>query len=407
MKILLINNHHYIKGGTERYYFNLSNLLRSHNHKVAFFSMKDTKNAKTRWSKYFVSNIDFYKRGMLNNMFIIKRIFYSLEAKRKISLLLDTFKPDLVHINNIYYYLSPSILFEIKKRKIPIVQTIHDYQLISPTINFFHDGEICEITKKKKYYKAILHKCVKQSFIISLIAAINSYVQTLFNFFEKNVDYYISPSVFLKKKLVEYGFSPKKIIILPNFCDIPKKRGINKLSNKFVLFFGRLTEEKGILFLLKLAKKLPSVNFLVAGEPNKMTINKIDKYKINNISLLGFLNNNQINKKISESLFTIIPSIWYEVNPYSILESYAYSKAVIASSIGGIPEIVKNGETGFTFKPNDIEDCENKVLNMWNNPKISKKMGENAKKYVKKDYNSKIYYQQLLKIYKKAINKYN
>src|SRR3989344_3962614 len=176
MKILQINKFFYVRGGTSRYFFEVSSLLKSHGHEIAFFSMLDKHNFKSNWSKYFVSNISFDKIKFYQYPQIILRTLYSIEARKKITLLLDNFKPDIAHIHSIYHQISPSILLELKKRNIPIVQTLHDYHLISPNHTLFHNGRICEITKKRNYWKAIFHRCVKQSYSASFLESVEQYL---------------------------------------------------------------------------------------------------------------------------------------------------------------------------------------------------------------------------------------
>ncbi len=411
MKILQINNHHKIVGGAERYYFDLSALLQKKGHEVAFFSTKESGALETRWQKYFLSKIDYKRRGAGQTFRKLGRVFYSLEAKKQINLVLDRFKPDIVHIHNIYYYISPSILYEIKRRGIPIIQTVHDYQLITPSINFFHNGKICEISKPHRFYKVILHKCVHNSYPDSLIATVTEYIQVYLNLFKNNVDIFLAPSLFMKKKLTEYKFGGKEIIHQPYFTTfstglIPVK----KTKEKYVLFFGRLVEEKGVLFLLDLAKRLPSVTFKLVGKFStpkfkKDVLYNIRHNSIKNITLLQHKGGADLEKIISDSCFVIAPSLWYEVFCISILESNSFGKPVIASRIAGIPEIIKDNKTGILFDTGNIEDCMKKVLLLWNNPSLVKRLGKNAKKFVEVEFGPEKHYKKIMQIYNKALNK--
>jgi glycosyltransferase involved in cell wall biosynthesis len=391
-------------GGAERYYFDLYTLLKSKGHKVAFFSMKDCGNVYTKWNKYFVSNINLVKDNFIKK---ITRIPYSLEAKYKINKLLDDFKPDLVHINNIYYYISPSILPEIKKRKIPIIQTVHDYQLISPVSALFYDGKICEITKKHSYYKALLNRS-KKPYIATIMSVISQYIQHYCKFFENNVDCFIVPSKFMEKKLHEYGFHAKKIVCIPNFTKL-KITDIKATRNKFqryILYFGRLDESKGLLFLLNIAKELPNIEFKIIGNyTNTESAKNIQRFiknnKLQNISIEPHQSTKMLVKNIINSEFIIVPSLWYENQPYSVLESLSLSKAVLASRIGGIPEMITDKKTGILFNPGDIDDCIKKIKMLWHNPKLVNSIGIEAKKK-SKHYSPNVYYKRLLNIYTKT-----
>jgi glycosyltransferase involved in cell wall biosynthesis len=411
MKILLVNNYHFLDGGAERYYFSLAKMLRSEGHKVAYFSMKSKRNRRTRWEKYFVSEIDLNKTNLKGTVRKMLRMIYCWESKRMIKKILDDFKPDIVHINNIHYYISPSILPEIKKRKIPIVQTVHDYQLISPNLILFANGQICEITKPNKYYKAVLSRNIKGPYVASLIAVCASYFQHIFSLYEKTVSVFILPSTFMGKKLKEYKFNYNKIVKLPNFVIKTKKYNSagGKLNKRYVLYFGRLSEHKGIMTTVKVAKELPDVRFKLIGNfVDKSFEKRIKKYlsenKIKNVSIVKHQSPSKLKKSISEASFVIVPSKWYENQPFSIMESYAEGRTVIASNIGGIPEIVIHGKTGLLFKPNDIVDFEQKILSLWNNPIKTLSMGNYAKSFVEREFSSKNHYSKLIKIYRTLIN---
>ena len=395
-------------GGTERYYFDLSDLLTSKGHEVAYFSMLDTGNEKTKWKKYFVDNMDFSKRGGVNFFQKIKRMLYSLEAKSKIGNVLDDFKPDIVHINNIYYYISPSILGEIKKRGIPIVQTVHDYQLMSPNVILFFKGSVCEITKKHKYYKALFDRKTKGYYMASIMAVITSYIQYIFKFYERHIDLFITPSNFLKNKLVEYDFNSKKIIVLPNFINHSNSINIQPSSGKkYLLYFGRIAEHKGVLLLLRLAKDYPEIKIKMIGKyADKKIEFKIKDYLkkgSGNLEIIKLQNKYNLYNWIKNSNFVVVPSLWFETQSYSVMESFALGKTVVASRIGGIPEFVRDGKTGYLFNPNNYDEFKNKIFNLWNNDRLTEKMGREALKFVTKKHNANNYYRRLMKIYNRLL----
>lgn len=411
MKILLINTHHKISGGTERYYFKLGKLLKSKGNIVAYFSMQDKNNFKTKWSKYFVSNVDPDKRGVVELLKKIPRIFYSFEAKNKISALLDEFKPDIVHLNNIYYFITASILREITKRKIPVVQTVHDYQIICPNVIMYHDGKNCEVTKPNLYYKSIFHRCIDNSYIGSFVMAIILYIQNYKNSYFQQIDQFITPSKHMMNKLIEYGVNKNKIIHINNFLsseDI-NNTGPTNIKIRYILFSGRITEAKGILDIVRLARTLPDINFFVAGnfdnEKDKLTVlRSIRTHKLYNLKILGFKKSEDLSKLISGSSFIIVPSKWQENQPYSILEAYAHGKPVIASKVGGIPEIVSNGKTGYLYNPDNFNDLKKKVLRLWSNNGLRKKMGVACKNYVTTSFGPDSHYQHLNSIYNKVLH---
>jgi glycosyltransferase involved in cell wall biosynthesis len=402
MKILLIHKHHYNLGGAEKYYLDLSRLLTQKGHQVAHFAMKDGRNLRSPWSKYFVSGISFEGAGW-SLLKALGRMTFSFEAVRKMGKLIEDFKPDIAHIQNIYYHISPSILLELKKKKIPIVYTVHDYHLISPNVNLFHNGKVCEIGKKG-LYRIVLHKCVRDSFLISGITSSIFYLHKLFNLYKGSVDFFISPSAFMKKKLIEYGFSPKTIVQLPNFIDATKYQE-RFVKGSYIFYFGRLFEHKGTGLLIKVAKLLPNIKFKIAGDgPEEQKLKKlVGESKINNVEFMGKLSQEKIKKAISYSSFCVVPSLWYENMPYSILEAFASGKPVVTSQIGGIPEIVEDGKSGLLFKPGDVEQFGARIESLWGNPGLLKKMGSYARKTAEKKFGSESHYKSLMEIYQSAI----
>lgn len=409
MKILQVNKFYHIVGGTSRYFFVVSKLLENKDHQVAYFSMHDKKNKSTRWSKYFVSNLPFERVNYKNGLKVIGRMIYSVEARRKISKLLDEFKPDIAHIHNIYHQVSPSILLELKKRGIPIVHTVGDYHLISSHHNnLFHNGTICEVTKIKRFYNAIIHKCVKNSYLASFAEALEQYFHYMFGFYANNVDLFIAPSIFLAQKLYEYGIPKEKTVILPYFVDY------NKFTPKFtygdyILYYGRLYPEKGLSFLIDIMKHLPNINLKIVGRgpEGKRLKYKIKKYRLKNASVNStFVPDGELRRLIHNSRFTVFPSQSLETFGISLLESYASGKPVVASKIGALSEIVKDGKTGFLFKSGNMEDCIEKVKKLWNNPSFYREMGKNAREYVENHFGPEEHYEKLMDIYKMAIAKH-
>lgn len=404
MRILLVNNHHKIIGGAERYYFDLGELLKKNGHTVAYFSTNDNGNQKTKWSKFFIKKLDFKRKSFKNSIDKFPKIFYSSEAKKNIGKLLDEFKPDIVHLQNIYYYITTSIIGEITKREIPIVQTVHDYQLISPSVVMYHDGGICEVCKRDKYYKAVFHKCVKKSYLATLMSVITLYFQNFNNLYSKRINVFITPSIFMKNKLIEYGYPKNKIKCISNFLFSQRNVVNDKILERYVLYFGRICEAKGIYLVLNAAEQLPNVNFKVAGNfedslVRKNIFNQITANKIRNIDFLGFKKGSELKKLISHSQFVVIPSLWYENQPYSVLESFAMRKTVVAVNMGGVPELVDNKVNGLLFDPKDSTKFANEISKLWNNKKMAKKMGLNAYEKVNRKHSSMLHYKSIMAIY--------
>ncbi|MCL4338139.1 glycosyltransferase family 4 protein [Patescibacteria group bacterium] len=406
MKILQVNKFFYLRGGSSRYFFEVSKLLKSHSHEVAYFSMTDEKNGKSKWSKYFVNNASFEKVSLSHFTYVASRMFYSFEARQKITELLDDFKTDIAHLHSIYHHISPSTIFELKKRNIPIVQTVHDYHLIAPSHTLFHDGRICELTKKHNFFKAVFHKCVKKSYIASFAEALEQYIYLILNI-NKYIDTFIAPSRFMIKKLIEYGIDENKIQILNSFCEY-KEYKPDYDSDNYILYFGRLSPEKGLNFLIGAMKYIPYIKLKNVGDGSikKELMRKVLKLNIKSIEFMGYKSGVELKKMIYRCRFIILPSVCYEIFPLSVLEAFSSGKPVIASNIGGIPEIVKDGYNGYLVEPGNAEDLADKISKLWDNPSLCRKMGKNAREYVEKNYGPREHYEKLMDIYRKAIDRH-
>jgi len=400
MKIIQANKFYYLKGGAERYYFNLIKLLESKGHEVIPFSMLDEKNFESKYSKYFVSNIDFEKPGQSFKK--ARRVLYSFEAKKKFEQLVKETKPDLIHIHNIYHQISPSILTIAKKYKIPVVETLHDFKLICPNYTLYSKNQLCEQCKRYRYYKCIFRKCIKNKFWQSALASKEMYFHKLIRIYENNVTKFLAPSKFVYDKILEFGIiKPDQITIVPEFIFTENDNFQQQNSQNYILYFGRLIKEKGIKTLISAMKKVNNLELHIAGTgPDEQEFKNLAmRLGLKNVKFLGFLDQEKLKQEISNSLFVIHPSEVYETFGLSILENYNLSKPVIASNLGALPEIVKDKQTGLLFITGDSDDLADKINYLANNQNLVIEMGNNAKKLVEQKYSSEEHYQQLIKIY--------
>ncbi len=404
MKILQINKFFYVKGGAERYLFNISDLLKSKGHEVAFFSMEHSKNADSQWNRYFVQNVEYNKKHSLKEeVSIFKKTLYSYEAKSKLWQLIDEFKPDIVHLHNFNHQLSPSILSALNIRNIPVVMTMHDLKLVCPSYSMLNHGKVCELCKGKRFYYCATTRCHKNSFKKSLLATLESYLHHQILNSYKNIKCFICPSKFIMNKMQEMGLRGE-FIHLSNFVDSNSfKPAIARINKKFI-YWGRLSLEKGIFTLISAFKGLSAELEIIGEGPLKQEIEgELKKNNIGNVKLLGYLSGEVLFDKIKDSFAAIIPSEWYENNPISVLEAFALGIPVIGSRIGGIPELVRDGLTGITFEAGDSFDLREKISNALKNPNRIIEMGKNARQFAEQELNSENHYQKLIEIYSQAL----
>lgn len=371
--------------------------------------MHHPENFESEYSKYFVSHINYAEmvknKSLSSGIRVLFRSIYSLEAKRKLERLIEEERPDIAHLNNIRQHVTTSILTTLKKNRIPVVWTLHDYQLICPNISFVARGGICERCKKRKYYWPIIVRCKKDSFLASTMAAMEHSAQMIMKMYD-SVDVFISPSNFLRNKLIEYGLDKDRIVCLNNFNDLDVSRTQDEVGD-YYLYIGRLERVKGVKTLIDAALKLKTEPLKIVGDGPLRE--ELESYvntnnRDGNIEFLGHRSRAEVIKLIKGSRFVVLPSEWYENYPYAVLEAFACGKTVVGSRTGGIPELVRDNQTGLTFEMGNSDDLSSKINYLIQNPEAAVQMGEYARDYVKKELSPEKHYEKLMKIYKELIS---
>lgn len=397
MNILLVNKFHFIKGGSERHFFELKELLENKGHSVTVFSMQHEKNLKSEDEKYFVSQVQTDKISFSwQGVRTVARFFWSFEARRKVKRLLKDKKIDVVHLHNFNHQISPSILSIFRKKNIPVIMTVHDYSLISPNANLFVKGKIYD--KVLSYRSWIKDRCVKNSFWASLVVTLEMFLHhKILNVYKKNINKYICPSKFMANKLVKAGFDKDKVEVLNNFVNpINIKNRQNK--EEYILHYGRLSAEKGIDILIKAMKGLPNIKLKIVGTgPQEKELKQIAG---DNIEFVGYKQGDALMSIVSNAKFVVIPSIWYENYPYVVLESHILGVPTLLTNTGGLPEMVTDKEN-FLFKLGDVKELQNKISSLWNNQTLLDKTSKQVVDFVKKNNSSDAFYNKLIKMYQK------
>ena len=403
MKILLVNKYFFMKGGSERVFLNEAELLRKRGHCVLFFSMADERNLPAAESGYFVNRIDYADPGHFGKrMAAGLRIFYSFEAAKKLGRLLDQEKPDLAHLHNIHHQLSPSILPVLRSRRVPVVMTLHDYKMVCPAYLMISEGRPCERCRGGRYYQCLLRRCTKGSYAKSLINAIEMYLHHTILDLYRMVNIFISPSRFLREKLLAMGFR-KKIIHLPYSFDVRSYRPCYGSTDGSVCYFGRLAGEKGLFTLLDAMEGVAAPLKIIGNGPIEDDLRaRAGSARMPAVRFLGHRSGEELISEIAASRVVVVPSEWYENCPSSVLEAFALGKPVIGSRIGGIPELVRDGETGLTFTPGDAGDLREKLKTLLNNPGLGAGLGQAGRKYVESNLDPARYYPELFGVYRQA-----
>jgi glycosyltransferase involved in cell wall biosynthesis len=411
MKILLVSNFYYNRGGDCTYLFSLKKLLEEKGHKVSIFSMHHPQNIACEYSDYFVSYINYDEevksKSLGSGIKVLNRTVYSWEAKRKIEKLIQIEKPDIVHLQNIHHHITPSILYVFKKYNIPIIWTLHDFTLICPNTSFLAHGKICEKCKSIKYYWPPIIKCKKNSFGASAIAALETAAHRILKVNDL-IDFFVTPSKFLMKKMSDYGFAEGRVVHLKSFVSSSDFNEHEIFNDDYYIYVGRISEEKGIKTLINAAAKVNTCKLKIAGTgplENEMksyvkSINANDK-----IEFLGYQEHSDVMRLLNNCRFAVLPSECYENFPYAVIEAFSCGKSAIGTRSGGIPEIIKSWETGLLFEPRDSDELSLKIKFFVTHPDKAEKMGKVAKTFVEKELNVEKHYQELIGIYERAILK--
>ncbi|MCX5800475.1 MAG: glycosyltransferase family 4 protein [Candidatus Eisenbacteria bacterium] len=400
MKILQVNKFFFLKGGAERYFFELSGLLSSRGHKIIPFSMQDPANVPSPYAKHFVSNVILDGTGStFQKIRTAARVIYSFEARRKLEELIHEERPDIAHVHNIAHQISPSIIGLLKKHGIPVVQTLHDYKLACPAYLMIVRGRLCDACVAGKYYNVLLKRCTHDSLLASGVACAEMYVHRLTGTFSK-VDAFLCPSEFIMGVMRRSGIEAQKLFHVPHFIDLNHYEPRYGGSESFI-YAGRLSAEKGLKVLLEAKRNVKGFNLVVAGEGELRE--RLEAYATNDgdVSFMGFLPRERLAQVWRDAAFTVVPSVCYENFPYTILESFAFGKPVIAARIGGMPELVRDGENGFLVEPGNVRDLTEKILYLVSRPDEILRMGRLARETAERTYSAERHYDSIMKLYER------
>lgn len=407
MKILQVNKYHYPRGGADRYYLDLGSRLEAAGNEVAYFAMNHPKNLSTPWSKYFVSRVSYNEQVWRYAIKIPGRTLYSFEAKRKFKKLLDDFRPDIIHLHNIYHQISPSILDVAAQAKIPVVMHLHDYKLVCPNHALFVNNKVCKQCLRGSYWPCIKKRCVKNSFLASLLAAIEMYFHhRLLKIYENKISIFLTPSLFLKNILIDAAWPKEKIKVINNAFSTDLALPLKTNKENYFLYFGRLSPEKGVdlaIMATSIHKQL-QLKIVGTGEEEKSlkSLAKKNSQK-DQIEFLGWREGQALSTLIAQARAVLIPSRWLENFPLTALEALSLGTPVIASNLGGLPEIVTE-KNGCLVPPEDIKALNLEMLNILTE---KHKWPIEQIKASSRDFLPEKNMTQVLSIYKSLINSKN
>ncbi len=404
MKILIANKFFFRNGGSEAVLFQERDFLLQQGVEVVDFSMHDKRNHESRHAHYFVENQNYAAPGRAagNQAAAAFKLIHSFEAVTRIGDLIDAEKPDIVHCHNIYHQLTPSIIGAAKRRGVPVVLTLHDYKTVCPTYLRLREGRVCSDCLDHGVARVIANRCAQGSFGKSVLLYAEAVVQRLLGSYEM-VDILLAPSRFMMESVSSRRFPKERMRLFYNGIDT---RSVTPSANEggYILYFGRLSQEKGVRTLLEAHSMLRGkVDLVIAGTgPLEQNL----KQEFPHVRFLGHITGDALHRAIENSSVVIVPSECYENCPMSVLEAMAFGKPVIASNIGGIPELVVHGETGLLFEAGDKEMLHRHLSAIMNDAALRHEYGTAGRKRAESHFSTEKHNRDLMAVYTSLLQKH-
>ncbi len=398
--MLAINNYYYRRGGAEVLFLDHNRMFENIGWQVVPFAMRHPKNLDTPWSDFFPDEIEFGESyGLGAKLVRAPRVIYSMQARQKLRNLLHGVQPQIAHVHNIYHHLSPSILPLLRERGIPVVMTVHDLKLACPAYTMMSGGKPCERCRGGKLYNVAVNRCIKGSLALSSLVMVESYLHRLLRLYEANIDRFIVPSRYLLDKLVQWGWKRERFVHIPNFVDVGRFKAGPYGGRRFV-YCGRLDQSKGVETLVRAAAMARQPLTLIGAGPHELSLRRLSAALGADVIFAGYLTGDALAAAIQDARAAVVPSEVHENAPLALLEAYAAGRPVIGSRIAGIPELVREEETGVLYPAGDVAALAAALTRFAGFPdgRVAA-MGAAGRAWVEQDFNAAIYLNRQLDLY--------
>ena len=399
-RLLKINNYFYRRGGAEAVFLDHIAMFEQAGWDVVPFAMQHELNPPSPWSDYFVSEIEYgHETGTLNKIKQVAKIIYSFEAQRNLKRLIERVNPTIAHAHNVYHHLSPAIFSTLKSAGIPTVMTVHDLKLACPSYKMLRDAKVCEECKGGHIHNVLVHRCIKGSTVLSAVVLAETALHRSLGLYRNNLDRLVVPSRFYIDKLAEWGWPREKMVYIPNFVEV-HAFDTGWTEGDYFAFAGRLAPEKGIDTLIR-AATLAKQKLVIAGTgPEEAALKELAQTLGADVVFAGYLSGKALHRLIGEAKALVLPSEWYENAPISVLEAYALETPVIGARIGGIPEMILEGETGLMAAPGDTQGLAAALAAMNAlSPQARRDMGSKAREWISVEFSSSAYLRRTTELY--------
>lgn len=398
--LLAINNYYYRRGGAEVLFLEHNRMFERIGWQVVPFAMRHPNNLPTPWSDYFPDEIEFgADYGVAEMLVRASRVVYSMQSRRRLRRLLDNVRPRIAHLHNIYHHLSPSLLPLLKAVGIPAVMTVHDLKLACPAYTMMSGGKPCERCRGGKLYNVAVHRCLKGSLALSSLIMVEAYLHRLLGSYERNIDRFVVPSRYMRDTLVRWGWASERFAYIPNFVDVDRIKPSMQAGRRFV-YCGGLIDIKGVETLVR-AAALARQPITVAGRgPEEAKLRALAAALGGDVVFTGHLASDALAELVAQARAVVIPSECHENAPLALLEAYAAGRPVIGSRIAGIPELVREEETGALYPTGDVEALAGMLTRFaeLSDARVTA-MGAAGRAWVEQDFNPSVYLNRQLDLY--------
>ena len=387
MRILMLHNYYQRRGGEDESAEQEVTLLKAKGHDILF---------------YVKHNEEIRSYSPLQKALLLARPTWSASTYRDVESLIRESRPDIVHVQNFFPLISPSIYYACQESGIPVVQTLHNYRLLCPNGLFLRRGTICEECLTHSLLRSIRYGCYRQSRAQTAAVALMLQTHRWLKTWRTKVDVFITLTHFARQKLIQGGLPASRIVVRSNF--LLEDPGMGRHRGDYAIFVGRLSVEKGLTVLLEAWRQLPRYPLKIIGDGPLRKV--LEQYACENhldqVEFLGFRPLKEVTDYLKEARVLIMPSIWYETFGRIVMEAYAVGTPVIVSHLGAMAELVQDSKTGFLFEPRSADDLAEKVRYSFEHPQGIQRLGEQARQEFKAKYTGEVAYRRLMHIYEQA-----
>jgi len=402
-QLLSINNYYYLRGGSEAVYFEHNRLFEDAGWEVVPFSMQNALNQPSKWSDHFAQQTDGADRqSPIAKLSRASTAIYSTDSARRIRALIALTRPDVAHAHNIYHHLSPSVLVELRRQGIPAVLTLHDLKLICPAYKMYTGGAVCEQCRGGALRNVVRNRCIKHSTAMSALIWLESTVHKALDLYGSTVSRFVVPSRFFLAKFAEWGLDTSRFVHIPNSVNVdsmPVEALEGGPADPFV-YLGRLVPEKGVATLIRAAAQVGVRLRIIGTGPEEPALRQLAAELGGEVEFTGYLTGTALLAAVSSARAVVIPSEWYENAPISVMEACALGRVVIGANIGGIPELIRSGETGFVFTSGSVDSLVDVLARVQGLARSAlRHMGATGRQWMRTEFSPAAYRGRMMDLY--------